>query len=70
MGLAHRTMQETLQTLVRVVYDLSDLAHWAVSVETTAKSMNDDKSDNITFEYFSDEKIMKFFVKMLNQETI
>lgn len=63
-------MQETLQTLSRVVYDRSDLAHWAVSVGTTAKSMNDDKSDNITFEYFSDEKIMKFFVKMLNQETI
>jgi hypothetical protein len=25
--------------------------------------MNDDKSDNITFEYFSDEKIIKFFVR-------
>ena len=58
-----RTIQEILQTLDKVVVDPKELAHWTLSIETTAKSMNNDKSDNITFEYHSDEKIYKFFVK-------
>ncbi|MDP9493270.1 MAG: hypothetical protein M3P17_03810, partial [Thermoproteota archaeon] len=40
----------------------SELARWTSSIEATAKSMSDDISGNITFEYFSDEKIIKFFV--------
>jgi hypothetical protein len=58
-----RTIQEILQTLDRVILDPSELALWTWSIEATAKVMNDDKNDNITFEYFSDEKIFKFFVK-------
>ena len=58
-----RTIQEILQTLDRVVIDSSELALWTWSIETTAKGMNDDKNDNITFEYFSEEKIFKFFLK-------
>ena len=57
-----RTIQEILQTLDKVVEDPSELALWTFSIETTAKSMSDNKSGNITFEYFSDEKIIKFFV--------
>ena len=57
-----RTIQEILQTLDRVVVDPSELAHWTMSIETTAKRMSD-ISEDITFEYFSDEKIIKFFVK-------
>ena len=57
-----RTIQEILRTLDKVVVDASELARWTWSIEATAKSMSDDKSDNITFEYFSDEKIIKFFV--------
>ena len=57
-----RTIQEILQTLDKVVVDASELARWTWSIETTAKCMSDDKSGNITFEYYSDEKIIKFFV--------
>jgi len=56
-----RTIQEILQTLDKVVEDPSELARWTLAIETTAKSMSDIKSGNITFEYFSDEKIIKFF---------
>ena len=51
-----RTIQEVLQTLDKVVVDVSELARWTWSIEATAKSMSDDKTGNITFEYFSDEK--------------
>jgi len=57
------TLQEILQTLDKVVVDPMELAHWTLSIETAAKSMNDDKRGNITFEYYPEEKIMKFFVK-------
>ena len=58
-----RSIQDVLQSLGKVVIDTSELARWTWSIEATAKSMSEDKSDNITFEYFSDEKIIKFFVK-------
>ena len=58
-----KTIQEILLTLDKVVVDASELARWTWSIETTAKSMSDDKSGNITFEYLSDEKIIKFFVR-------
>ena len=58
-----RTIQEILLTLNKVVVDASELARWTWSIETTAKCMSDDKSGNITFEYYSDERIIKFFVK-------
>ncbi len=51
-----RTVQEVLQTLDKGVVDASELARWTWSIEATAKSMSDDKTGNITFEYFSDEK--------------
>jgi hypothetical protein len=57
-----RTIQEILQTVDKVVVDASELARWTWSIETTAKCMSDDESGNITFEYYSDEKIIKFFV--------
>jgi len=62
-GIKDRTIQEILQTLDKVVIDPGVLAHWTLLIETTAKSMSDDKSDNIRFEYYSHEKIMKFFLK-------
>ena len=58
-----RTIQEILLTLNKVVVDASELARWTWSIETTAKCMGNDKNGDITFEYFSDEKIIKFFVK-------
>lgn len=58
-----RNIQEVLQTLDKLVVDVSELARWTWSIEATAKVMSDDKTGNITFEYFSDEKIIKFFVK-------
>jgi hypothetical protein len=61
-GIKDRTIHEILQTLDKVVEDPSELARWTLAIETTAKSMSDIKSGNITFEYLSDEKIIKFFV--------
>ena len=59
-----RTIQEILLTLDRLVEDPDDLEHWTMSIETTAKNMNKDKSDKkIEFEYYADEKLIKFFVK-------
>lgn len=57
-----RTIQDILQILDKVVVNASELSRWTWSIETTAKCMSDDKSGNITFEYYSDEKIIKFFV--------
>lgn len=63
-GIRDRTIQEILQTLDRVAVSPDDLEHWTMSIETTAKDMNKDKSDNkIQFEYYVDEKMIKFFVK-------
>jgi len=58
-----RTIQEILLSLNKVVVDASELARWTWSIETTAKCMSDDKNGDITFEYYSEEKIIKFFVK-------
>jgi hypothetical protein len=57
-----RSIQDVLQSLGKVVIDTDELARWTWSIEATAKSMSEDKND-ITFEYFSDEQIIKFFVK-------
>jgi predicted Holliday junction resolvase-like endonuclease len=59
-----RTIEEILKTLDRLVENPDDLEHWTMSIETTAKSMNKDKSDKeIEFEYYPEEKVIKFFVK-------
>lgn len=58
-----RTLQEILLNLDKVVADPNELARWTWSIETTAKSIGDDKNGDITFEYYSNEKIIKFFVK-------
>ncbi len=57
-----RSIQDVLQSLGKVVVDTNELARWTWSIEATAKSMSNDKNA-ITFEYFSDGKIFKFFVK-------
>jgi predicted Holliday junction resolvase-like endonuclease len=63
-GIQDRTIQEILLTLDRLVESPDDLEHWTMSIETTAKNMNKDKSDKkIEFEYYADEKLIKFFVK-------
>ena len=58
-----RSIQEVLQTLHKIVVDQSDLARWTLSIEKAAKVMNKDKRDNITFEYYCDERIERFFVR-------
>ena len=58
-----RTIQEILQTLHKIVVDRSDLARWTLSIEKAAKILNKDKSDNITLEYYCDERINRLFVR-------
>jgi hypothetical protein len=58
-----KTIQEVLQTLHKIVVDRSDLARWTLSIEKAAKTMNKEKSDNITLEYYCDERINRFFVR-------
>ncbi len=58
-----RTIQEILKTLDKIVVNPGDLEHWTLSIETAAKDMGDNKRDKIDFEYYPDERIMKFFVK-------
>jgi len=58
-----KTIQEVLQTLHKIVVDRSDLARWTLSIEKAAKIMNKEKSDNITLEYYCDERINRFFVR-------
>jgi hypothetical protein len=58
-----RTIQEILRTLDKVVLDPNELARWTWSIEAAAQSMSDDTNGNITFEYYPEEKFMKFFVK-------
>ena len=59
----NRTIQEVLQTLHKIVVDQSDLARWTLSIEKVAKILNKDKSNNITLEYYCDERINRFFVR-------
>ena len=63
MGLRTRLSEEILKTLDRIVDNPDDLEHWTMSIETAAKDMGDDKRDKIDFEYYPDERVMKFFVK-------
>jgi hypothetical protein len=58
-----RTLEEILKTLDKIIQDPDDLEHWTMSIETAAKDMGDDKRDKIDFEYYPDERVMKFFVK-------
>lgn len=62
-GIKDRTIQEILKTLDNLVVDPDDLAHWTMSIETTARSMNKDKTGKIEFEYYPNEKIIEFFVR-------
>lgn len=61
-GIKDRTIEEILQTLDRIVDNPDELEHWTMSIETTAKNISHDKTDKIKFEYYPDEKVMKFFV--------
>jgi predicted Holliday junction resolvase-like endonuclease len=58
-----RTIQEILKTLDKIAVNQDDLEHWTMSIETTAKSMSIDKADKTEFEYFPEEKVMKFYVR-------
>lgn len=58
-----RTIEQILQTLYRIVDNPEELEQWLMSIETAAKSMSGDNGDNITFQYYSDQKIIRFFVK-------
>ncbi len=58
-----RTIQEILKTLDKIAVTPDDLEHWTMSIETTAKSMSIDKADKTEFEYFPEEKVMKFYVR-------
>ena len=61
--LQDRTIQEILKTLDKIVVNPGDLEHWTLSIETAAKDMGDNMRDKIDFEYYPDERVMKFFVK-------
>lgn len=58
-----KTMAEILKTLDRIVDDPQQLEHWTMAIETTAISMNKNRIGRIEFEYYPDEKVVKFFVK-------
>jgi predicted Holliday junction resolvase-like endonuclease len=58
-----KTMKEILKTLDRIVDNHDELEHWTMAIETTAISMNKNKIGKIAFEYFPDEKVIKFYVK-------
>lgn len=58
-----RTIQEILKTLDKIAVSPDDLEHWTMSIETTAKSMSTDKADRTDFEYYPEEKVMKFYVR-------
>ncbi len=62
-GIKDRTLEEILKTLDKIVDNPDDLEHWTLSIETAAKDMGDYKRDKIDFEYYPDERVMKFFVK-------
>ena len=57
-----RTIQEILKTLDKIAVSPDDLEHWTMSIETTAKRMSSDKADKTHFEYYPEEKVMKFYV--------
>jgi len=63
VGIKDRSIKEILQTLDKLAVTPDDLEHWTMSIETTAKSMSHDKGDKIHFEYYPEEKVMKFYVK-------
>ena len=59
-----RSIEEILKTLDKLAVSPDELEHWTMSIETTAKGMsNNDEGDKIDFEYYPEEKVMKFFVK-------
>lgn len=58
-----RNIEQILQTLDRIVDNPYELEQWSMSIETAAKIRSDDNGDNITFEYYPEEKFVKFFVK-------
>jgi hypothetical protein len=58
-----KTMAEILKTLDRLVDNPDELEHWTMAIETTAISMSNKRIGNISFEYFPDEKVIKFYVK-------
>lgn len=63
IGIKDRSIEEILQTLDKLAVSPDDLEHWTMSIEITAKSMSDDKTGKIKFEYYPEEKVMKFYVK-------
>ena len=58
-----RTIQEILKTLDKIAVNPDDLEHWTMSIEATAKSMSIDRADKTEFEYYPEEKVMKFYVR-------
>ena len=59
-----RSIEEILKTLDKLAVSPDELEHWTMSIETAAKGMsNNDEAEKIDFEYYPEEKVMKFFVK-------
>jgi hypothetical protein len=59
-----RSIEEILKSLDKLALSPDELEHWTMSIETTAKGMsNNDEGDKIDFEYYPEEKVLKFFVK-------
>ncbi|HEX5904746.1 MAG TPA: hypothetical protein VFY50_01720 [Candidatus Nitrosocosmicus sp.] len=62
-GIKDRSIEEILKTLDKLAVSPDDLEHWTMSIETTAKGMSNNGGDKIDFEYYPEEKVMKFFVR-------
>ena len=58
-----KTIVEILKTIDKLADNPDELSYWTSAVESTAKKMCEDKSENIVFAYCPDEKAMSFFLK-------
>jgi hypothetical protein len=56
-------IQEILKVFDKLPVNPDQLAHWTKAIESTAKSMSNDKTGKIKFRYDIDDKAMKFFLK-------
>ncbi|HET8847521.1 MAG TPA: hypothetical protein VFM20_01920 [Nitrososphaeraceae archaeon] len=69
-GLEDRSMDEILESIIKIPIDYEKLAHWVLSVEITAKHMRNDRDNKIIFKCNEEKKIDYFFEDLKSRDCL
>lgn len=69
-GLEDRSMDEILESIIKIPINYEKLAHWVMSVEITAKHIRNDRDNKIIFKCNEEMKIDYFLEDLKSRDCL